>query len=75
MVTSLRSGQKWFVILNWTTELSLVHYVHSGSLVVPRFQGVPVVISKGKNVLEVEGKNKPPSEAVVENEWSCTSTP
>lgn len=60
MVTSLLSGRTWFRTPNWITEFSLVQRVHSGSLTIPRIQGVLVVISMGKNVLEVEGMSKTP---------------
>jgi hypothetical protein len=73
IVTSLQSGRTWFCSPNWTTDLSLVQCLHPGLL--PHFQGVPVVISKGKNMLDVESKNKIPSYVVVKNEWNCTPTP
>ena len=75
MVTRLRYGLKLFSSLNWTTEPSLVQRFHSGSREMLCVQGVPVLISMGKNVLDVEDKNKTPSTAVFENEWSCTSNP
>jgi len=74
IVTSLQCGRTWFCSPNWTTDLSFVQRVLApGPL--PHFRGVPVVISKGKNMFDFESKNKTPSYAVVKNVWNCTSTP
>jgi hypothetical protein len=49
-VTSLLSGQTWFEP-NWVTELSLVQNKHSGSLAMPHFQGVTMVILMDKETV------------------------
>ena len=74
-MTSLRSGRTWFTSPNWTTDLSLVQNVRSGPRDIVSFSGTTAFYFKGENVLEVEGKNKTTTYAVVENKWSCTSTP
>jgi hypothetical protein len=70
-VTSLRSGGTWFNSPNWTTGPALVQSVHSVSMAMLCVHGLPVFITKGKDVFEVERKS--PYYADVENEWSCTS--
>ena len=74
IVTSLRSGRTCFPSPNWTTNflMPIKSILALGPL--PQFQGVPVFISKGENVLVAEVNNKTTSYAVIENEWSCTST-
>ena len=75
MVTNLQSGRTCFGSPNWTTEFCLVQSAHSGFRVMPCVQGLPVVISAGKMCLEFEGKSKTQSIVIVQNEWSCNSTP
>jgi hypothetical protein len=74
MVTSLRSGRTGYGSPNWTTVFCLVQRVHSGFRAMLCSGSIGCYFC-GQNVLEAEGKRKTQSSAIVENEWSCASTP